>query len=272
VDENGNDFHYQVADFFETKGWSVNRSPYYIDLRTQKSREIDIIAQKKWPVIEKFRQKSAGILVRLFIECKWILPSVSLHFNFIDNNKDLAERLARNNNILRERNHPPPLTDMSKDPPRIHHYLQQNEVARNCACVLSKGGNKDIFYEAWDQALHALIYYKNQLQQQRWVPVDVDFNDEPIYTIDYPVVVFNSFNTFHKRDWNSQTSTPMMDNFLWSVEYSYSETSRNQEQIRRREDFLVDITSFPTLENFLVHLERNDIEICHDRVWYRLRR
>jgi hypothetical protein len=271
MDENGNDFHYQAVDFLKAKGWSVNISPYYIDLITQKPREIDIIAQKKWPVVEKFRQKSAGILIRLFIECKWILPTVSLYFNFIDNDKDLAERLARNNDILRERDYPP-VADMSKEPPRIHHYLQQNEAARNCACVTSKGSNKDIFFEAWDQALRALLYFKNQPPQQRWVPVDVDFNDERIYIIDYPLVVVSSFNTFFKRDWNSKISTPMKDNFLWSVEYSYIVPSRNQEKIHKREDFFIDITSFPTLEDFLGNLERNDIGIYSERVWYELRR
>jgi hypothetical protein len=271
VDENGNDFHYQVIDFFRTKGWSVNISPYYTDLITQKPREIDIIAQKKWPVVEKYRQKSAGILIRLFIECKWILPAVSLHFNFIENDQDLAERLARNNDILRERNYPP-LVDSSKEPPRIHHYLQQNEVAKNCACVASKGSTKDIFFEAWDQALHALLYFKNQPPKQRWAPVDVDFIDEPIYIIDYPMVVVSSFNTFRKRDWNSKISTPMNDNFLWSVEYSYIVTARNQEQNHKRESFFIDITSFPTLEEFLGNLERNDVGICIDKVWNALRR
>jgi hypothetical protein len=270
VDEDGNDFHYQVVDFFKTQGWIVKISPYYTDLITQKPREIDIIAQKKWPVIERHRQKRADILIRLFIECKWILPAISLHFNFIENDKSLAESLARNNNVLRKRAYPP-IEDTSKDPPRIHHYLQQNEVAKSCACSGSRN-NKDIFFEAWDQVLHALIYFSNQPSQQRWVPVDDNYRKDVNHIVDYPIVVVSSFDTFFKRDWNSKISTPMKDNFLWSVEYSYTVASHNQDQIPKRDDFFIDITNFPTLEGFLSNLERNDIEICIERVWNDLRR
>jgi hypothetical protein len=258
------------VDFFKTKRWKVDISPYYIDLITGKSREINIIAQQKWSVVEQFRRRRADILIRLFIECKYILPTVSLYFNFIDNDRNLAESLARNNNILRKDDYSL-VQNMSKDPPRIHHYLQESEVAKSCACVGARG-NKDIFFGAWEQALHALLYFRDQSSQQRFAPVDEDFKSDPLYIIDYPIVVINSFDTSFKRDLNFKAPIPITNNFLWSVDYSYTVVSRNQQQFHKRNDFFIDITSFPTLEEFLANLERSDIEIFKDTVWYDLRR
>ena len=200
MDEKGNDFHYKVADYFEAEGWSVERSPYYVDVIKQKSREIDIIAKKTWTVVDRFQAKRAYLIVRLFVECKWILPAVSVYLNFLPKDMNLAVNLARDNDALRKRDYPH-LEDLSKEPPRIHHYVQGKEVARNWAC---KG--KDIFYEAWEQALHALLYFKNQPSQHRFAPVDVDFRDKPTYIIDYPIVVVSSFKKFFKRDSAAQTS------------------------------------------------------------------
>ncbi len=46
MDAARNDFQYKVIDFFQSRNWGVTISPYYVDLITQKSREIDIIAEK----------------------------------------------------------------------------------------------------------------------------------------------------------------------------------------------------------------------------------
>jgi len=67
---------------------------------------------------------------------------------------------------------------------------------------------------------------------------------------------------FRKIDWNSKISTPMNANFLWSIEYSYIMTARNHEQNHKRENFFIDITSFPILEDFLGNLERNNGEFA----------
>jgi hypothetical protein len=212
--EDSNDFHYQVADYLEAKGWNVERSPYYVDLIKQKSREIDIIAQKATNVSNPRRQKKADLLVRLFIECKWILPKISIYLNFIPKDRVLAEALARDNDILRAQGWPL-LEDTSKEPPRIHHYLQENEVVKGWAC----SGN-DIFYEAWEQALHAFLYYKHHLPKGRFLPVDSEYIPAS-YTVDYRVVVVNAFNTFFRRDLIGKTSSPINNNFLLLVNYSY---------------------------------------------------
>jgi len=220
--------------------------PSYVDVVKQKSREIDIVAQKKWSVVENITRQRANIVVRLFVECKWIRPTDSFHFHFIENDRNLAASLARNNNVLRNREYPS-LEDMDKEPPRIHHYLQVAEVTKNCDIDRSKGGNRDDYFDAWEQALHALLYSKNQSPRRRFAPVDVECRDEPTQIIDYPVVVVNSFATFFKRDWQSKSSTPLKDNFIWSVDYSYPVISSTQQQSHRREDFLLISRVFPPL-------------------------
>jgi hypothetical protein len=91
----------------------------------KKSREIDIIAQKRWTVSNNFNDKHARLCIRLFIECKWIPRSVYL--NFLPKDMNLAVELAENNAVL----HDSMLwTAASAEHPRIHHYFQGNEVAK----------------------------------------------------------------------------------------------------------------------------------------------
>jgi hypothetical protein len=39
------------------------------------------------------------------------------------------------------------------------------------------------------------------------------------------------------------------------------------QQPHAREDFFIDIVSFPTLENFLDNLKQNDAEILAEKIW-----
>jgi hypothetical protein len=236
--EDSNDFHYQVADYLEAKGWNVERSPYYVDVIKQKSREIDIIAQKSTNVLNHRYRKKANLLIRLFIECKWILPSISIHLNFVPKDKILAEALARDNDILRGKDWPP-LEDTSKEPPRVHHYLQENEVVKGWSC----SGN-DIFYEAWEQVLLAFLYYKHHLPKGRFLPIGSEYT--PVsYTIDYQIVVVNSFNTFFRRDAITKTSTssPISNNFLLLVNYSYQISSGDNLRNETMKNFFIDIVT-----------------------------
>jgi hypothetical protein len=266
--ENANDFHYKVSDYLKAKGWDVEISPYYVDLIKQRSREIDIVACKEYPIITRFPRRRAKLQVRLFTECKWILPTVSVYLNFLPKDEKLAINLARDNDILRQKFYAP-LEGLSGEPLRVHHYIQPKEVVRTAICENKGKGsrNNDIFFDAWEQALHALLYYKHYTPK-RWIPVDKEFVDT-IYIIDYSVVVVSSFDTFYKRDWISKMSSQINDNFIWSVNYSYPVLSNN-EQRHIRKDFFVDITSFPTFEGFLENLEQNDVAILKEKIWVNL--
>ena len=50
IKTSGNNFHAKVARWFRTNGWHIVISPYYMDQTQNKAREIDLIAEKLWPV------------------------------------------------------------------------------------------------------------------------------------------------------------------------------------------------------------------------------
>ena len=50
IDNSGNNFHAKVARWLSNDGWHITVSPYYMDQSQSKAREIDLIAEKAWPI------------------------------------------------------------------------------------------------------------------------------------------------------------------------------------------------------------------------------
>jgi hypothetical protein len=153
---------------------------------------------------------------------------------------------------------------INENPPIIHHYIQESEVARNWACV---GSNKDPFYDAWEQSLNAFLHFKN------YEPYEPEPNIRELgdfYMADYQVVVVNSFENFSKRDLITKTSFKTTDNFLLSINYSYPVFYSNESRPHIRKDFFIDIASFHTLGHFLENLERNDIALMSKKILHKL--
>ena len=92
IKNSGNNFHAKVARWLSDNGWHVIVSPYYMDQTQNKARKIDLIAEKLWPVINDFNQKTGDIAVRLYVECKFV-PSYSA-FWFADKNIKSALKLV----------------------------------------------------------------------------------------------------------------------------------------------------------------------------------
>ena len=86
ISESGNNFHAKVARWMQADGWHVSVSPYYMDQTQNKAREIDLVAEKLWPVMDHWGQPMGDVAVRLFVECKFI-PSYSV-FWFADKDRE----------------------------------------------------------------------------------------------------------------------------------------------------------------------------------------
>jgi hypothetical protein len=50
IEGSGNSFHAKVARWFNTHGWHVVVSPYYLDQAQSKARELDLVVEKVWPI------------------------------------------------------------------------------------------------------------------------------------------------------------------------------------------------------------------------------
>ena len=127
VNESGNSFHCRVANYLKEKGWHTHVSPYYMDSATSKPREIDLIAEKSWPYYG-FKGKNGAVIIKLFIECKYI-PQANL-FWFSDKDVASAKQWVIANTPLRENNI---FTER-------HHYLATNpKVAKLFATPVKTG-------------------------------------------------------------------------------------------------------------------------------------
>lgn len=72
ITTSGNNFHAKVARWFAENGWHIVVSPYYLDQMQNKAREIDLVAERLWPVTDMFDRRTGDVAVRLFIECKYV--------------------------------------------------------------------------------------------------------------------------------------------------------------------------------------------------------
>ena len=76
ISESGNNFHAKVARWMQADGWHVSVSPYYMDQTQNKAREIDLVAEKLWPVMDHWGQPMGDVAVRLFV-ANLFLPTLS---------------------------------------------------------------------------------------------------------------------------------------------------------------------------------------------------
>lgn len=248
IDKSGNDLQFQVAEYLGGHKWEVSISPYYNDPATGKSREIDIVATRKWFIKDSFGRELGELLIRFFIECKHIKDPAVLWFR--QKNMTSAMELAKDNNILSDK----PDDYLGRDQtPAQHHYVDNIQVAK----VAAKGGKRDDIFEAMNQCLNGLIFFGSS------------GNINSPYYIDYPIIITDSFRNLHRRDVNTG-HTPITDPFQLEVDYSYKQFRSDGKTIDIIKYFLIDIVSFDKLDSFLQDLEGRDIELLRKNLHWDL--
>jgi len=233
VGSSGNNFHAKVARWFRDNGWHIVVSPYYMDQSQNKAREIDLIAERLWPVSDSFGRPAGDVAVRLFIECKFV-PTYSA-FWFTDKNEGAALDLVCSSDVFRRNN-----TYTAK-----HHYLAPNsKVAKLFATSGSKGQEVDPFYKALNQALNAMVSMRGQPIS---VPALLKRGRDPMATLEFPVVVCSSFDSIFAVDFYADTLPAKIErNFQLEVRYAYIDANDR----RRDEYFLLDFVEFKQLGAF----------------------
>src|SRR5678816_2986466 len=120
IRKSGNNFHSEVVKQLRADKWTVLVSPYYSDNFSDKPREIDIIAEKDFSVIDQFRITRYGaVKTRLFIECKYILGDTVFWFDAKDKTRAI-ERIMSDSGL----DHPDNNEGM-----KSHHYYSDDAVA-----------------------------------------------------------------------------------------------------------------------------------------------
>lgn len=243
IERSGNTFHSKVLKYLQEKGWTVLISPYYNDNLSNKPREIDLIAEKAFPIKKEIHGRSETVHVKLFIECKYI--SQTTVFWFHDKDKQKAEDLV-SHTTPEIKNH----LHMKK-----HHYLGGiNKVAKLFADQRKKAADNEFFYKALNQSLNAMIYYRNKGSIIE-LPNGHFYNIFKI--INYPVIVCSSFDRLFRVELGDDFAPINIDdNFLLELNYAY----RNSDGNSVNEYFLIDVLSFNMFDSYLEKIE-HDVKI-----------
>jgi len=237
IESSGNTFHAKVARWFQGQGWHIRVSPYYMDQSQNKAREIDLVAEKLWPVNGPWGDWYGYVVVRLFIECKFV-PAHAV-FWFTDKDKSAAEKLVCSRGVFR------PDSMYTKR----HHYISQcSRVAKVFASEASRGADLEPFYKALNQVLHAQVSMRDQpLSTPHLTPVGGE-----LFLINYPIVVCHSFDKLYETDFYEDVPpAPVERNFQLEVQYAYVD------RLGRPCDdyFLVDFIEFSRLPEFSAHID-----------------
>jgi hypothetical protein len=233
VSNSGNNFHAKVARWFSENGWHVVVSPYYMDQSQSKAREIDLVAEKLWPIRDPFGHTTDSIAVRLFIECKFVATDAV--FWFADKDRDSALELVCTNGPFRPDNI---YTDK-------HHYLLESpRVAKLFSTGNTKTAENEPFYKALNQALNAMVSMRGQPVT---IPSVRKTQRFPKAVLEYPVVVCSSFDKIYSVDFNADSEPkPIQENFQLEVRYAYID----RHERKRNDYFLLDFVAFDKLVKF----------------------
>lgn len=233
IQNSGNNFHAKVARWFTDNGWHVVISPYYMDQTQSKAREIDLVAEKLWPMTDSFGRAVDDIAVRLFVECKFVASDAV--FWFADKDQESALNLVCANGPFRPDN----------SYTQKHHYLSQSSrVAKLFSTSNTRTAENEPFYKALNQALNAMASMRGQPVT---IPSIRKSQRYPKVVLEYPVVVCSSFERMFSVDFYADSQPePIHENFQLEVHYAYIDRHENQ----RNDYFLMDFVAFDKLDEF----------------------
>ena len=254
IERSGNSFHSRVVNALRAEGWSVLVSPHYNDNFTDKPREIDIIAEKKFDVQEFIHGWLGTINVRLFVECKYVNGDTVFWFE----GKDMVRATER---IRRDTGMEDPRRDANT---QQHHYYTVPTVAKLFASDKSRSEDNEVISKAINQVLNGTIYYRNQGGLKIVPDSPKGHIDKVIKRISYPLIVVNSFDNFHSTPMEGDGShEPITEPFQLEVNYAYTDKDR----AGHNEYFLIDVVSLDKLPEFLsTMIEKGDVPAISEKV------
>ena len=233
IEGSGNNFHAKVARWFHANDWHTVVSPYYMDQTQDKARELDLVVEKLWPIGGAFGQHLGDVVVRLFVECKFVAAEAV--FWFAPKNSDAATSLVCRLGPFRANN-----AYTFK-----HHYMAKSPtVAKLFASSNAKAQENEPFYKALNQALNATVAMRSQSPSH---PSLVGRRQGKVVTLNYPVVVCSSFAQLYAVDFLADSEpAAIRENFQLEVQYAFHDRSGTQ----RDEYFLLDFVEFDQLTKF----------------------
>ncbi|NQU77716.1 hypothetical protein HQ544_03390 [Candidatus Falkowbacteria bacterium] len=244
IQKSGMITHHKVVNVLRGRKWDVLVSPYYYDNTSDKTKEIDVVAEKLFPVAgnEKY------ISIQLFIECKYIDKEVVFWFDDKDMKK-AVEKVENDFNLELVGEGLRMAGDATTDP---FHYLTDEKVAK----LFSTNTNKeDVIYKALSQSLNAMIHY-----ERLNIGSIMDDKKSLYRIIRQPIIVCDNFDNLLEVNLE-HVNLPALKidkNFQIEVNYIYQKD-------RRSEYSLIDVIDIKSLNSFLEHLEEEEVKPIRDK-------
>ncbi len=226
----GNDFQYKVKKALTDAGWNVRMSPHYNDSFSEKPREIDIIAEKIF-ISSREDFYDGTVIVRMFIECKYITEQTTFHFE--QKNLDKAKEVVDSTRAFHEAN-------KNHEVLVNHHYLSDKLVAKLYRTD-GKNADGDPIYKAITQCLNATIYFRN-----RSTDLKSKYSHLNLEELNYSIIVCNSFDKFIGKDTTTDsTISHIAEPFQLEIDYAYTVKETPLEEF-----FYIDVLSIDMLKDF----------------------
>ncbi len=253
IERSGNSFHSRVVNKLRELEWSVLVSPHYNDNFTDKPREIDIIAEKKFDVHEFIHDWLGTVNVQLFVECKYITDDIVFWFE----GKDVERATQR---IMRDTGMEDPRRNTGVEQ---HHYYTNVPVAKLWASNSKKNEDNEVISKAINQVLNGTIYYRHR-GDLKIVPSKNGYVDRVLKRVPYPLIVVNSFDNFYATPMTGDGEPqPITEPFALEVNYAYTDKDRNGVN----EYFLIDVVSLDKLPEFLASaIEKADVAALAEKL------
>jgi len=224
----GHDFHFDIEDRVNIKGWTINSKQSYLDDVEQKPREIDFVA-----IQHRESHNLRGNQVALVVECKYLEHDVK--FWLRDNPKNHKAYFIDGY----------PTNELFLNGGRFH-FFSPAKVASTLEENAKKNERKDKIYEAIMQASKALMYLRQSSQI--------------LYTkgLFYPIVVYKGPGKLTDQ-YNNKVK-----NVLYYHEYPWRD--RKTQDVSTRALY-VDIIHESDLESYLDDVFKKEMDDLMDHVF-----
>ena len=248
IKPDGYDFQYRVKKALEDAAWIVRMSPHYNDSFSEKPREIDIIAEKIFfPAQNSFYNST--VVVRLFVECKYIAEQTT--FWFQERNIDKAKRVVDSTHNFHK-------VDDNHYVQINHHYLSSDLIAKLYKTD-GKNSEGDPIYKAITQCLNATIYYRNHATDLK---SKYNHNGERIGELNYSIIICNSFDKFLQKDTTTDsTISPITQPFQLEIDYAYTQKDSQKEEL-----FYIDVVDIASLKDFEDKMLSKEINLAKQKI------
>ena len=246
VKPDGNDFHYKAVHALRNAGWTVRVSPHYNDAFSEKPREIDIIAEKAFPSMQGSVYRGA-VIVRLFVECKYIAEQTTFHFD--NRNIDKAKEVVERTRAFHE-------PDQNLYVMQKHHYLSDSLIA---TLYRTEGKNidGDPIHKGINQCLNATIYYRHH-RTELWKK----YNHQSVVELNYSVIVCNAFEKFTVKDTTANSAVSSVTQpFQLEVDYAYTSNTKPVEEV-----FYVDVLNINQLKDFEEQVLLEEVNLARQKI------